>query len=219
MKLWLALALSCMSCRGKPAAPILNYHSVGSDSDEFTVGETQFLQQLDWLAAHGIRTSSLHQLSGVALTFDDGKEDALTKVLPALRKRNMRGAFFIITSMVGKPGFLTWDGVRALDKAGMEVGSHTVTHARLADLPDDKVRDELVQSKRELEKQLGHPVDLLAYPYNSVRARVRDAARDAGYKIAVSGVAHGGSDPLDLLRTTITRATTMEQFERILGSH
>ncbi|MCA1827584.1 MAG: polysaccharide deacetylase family protein [Myxococcales bacterium] len=210
------VALLLCSCRGKPAAPILSYHSVGDDGDEFTVSETAFARQLDWLVAQGIHTSPLRELKGVALTFDDGKEDALTRVVPALQKRGMTGTFFVITGMVGKPGFLSWDGVRALDKAGMEIGSHTVTHPRLADLPDDKVREELVDSKRELEKQLRHPVDLLAYPYNSVRPRVRDAARDAGYRMAVSGAAHGGSDPLDLLRITITRATTMEQFEQIL---
>jgi peptidoglycan/xylan/chitin deacetylase (PgdA/CDA1 family) len=209
------LLVLCLGCRGKPPAPILNYHSVG-EGDEFAVSEPAFEQQLDWLVAQGLRTSSLHEMKGVVLTFDDGKEDALTRVLPALQKRGQRGAFFVITGMIGKPGYLTWDGVRALAKAGMEIGSHTVTHARLADLPDEEVREELVESKRELEKQLGHQVDLLAYPYNSVRARVRDAARDAGYRIAVSGVAHGGSDPLDLLRTTITRATTMEQFKETL---
>ena len=218
---WLAVALLCVACRGKPPCPILNYHSVGSVDDEFAVSDAQFAEQLDWIAAHGLKTLPLQALArgGVALTFDDGKEDALSHVLPALQKRGMRGAFFVVTSLVGRPGYLDWDGVRALDRAGMEVGSHTVSHARLADLPDEQVRDELVQSKAELEKQLGHPVDLLAYPYNSVRARVRDAASKAGYRIAVSGVAHGGRDPLDLLRTTVTRGTTLEQFEQIVSSN
>src|SRR5205085_3184112 len=120
----------------------------------------------DWLASQGFHTVGLHELSkgrDVVLTFDDGREDALTRVLPALQKRGMKGAFFVITGLVGTPGFLTWDGVRALDKAGMEIGSHTVTHARLADLPDDRVRDELVQSRQKLEAELHKPVDLLAY--------------------------------------------------------
>ncbi len=218
---WLLLFLACAACRGKPPAPILNYHSVGEGGDEFTVGEAQFAAQLDWLAAHHVQTLPLHALAagGVALTFDDGKQDALTAVLPALQKRGMKGAFFVITGSVGKPGYLDWEGVRALDRAGMEVGSHTVSHARLADLSDDQVREELVRSKAELEKQLGHPVDLLAYPYNSVRARVREAAQAAGYRIAVSGVAHGGSDPLDLLRVTVRRDTTLEQFGQLALSH
>jgi peptidoglycan/xylan/chitin deacetylase (PgdA/CDA1 family) len=128
----------------------------------------------------------------------------------------MKGTFFIITGLVGTPGFLTWEGVKALDQAGMEIGSHTVTHPRLADLPEDKLRDELVQSRRMLEEHLHKPVDLLAYPYNSVRRNVRAAAEAAGYKIAVSGVAHGGSDTLDLLRISITGLTTFEQFKQAI---
>ncbi len=128
-----ALFLLCAACRGKPDVPILNYHSVGDKADEYTVTDAQFAQQLDWLAANGIRTIGLHELARgrfVVLTFDDGKEDALTRVLPALQKRGMKGAFFVITGLIGAPGYLTWDGVRALDKAGMERLAHR--HARAA---------------------------------------------------------------------------------------
>ena len=191
--------------------PILNYHSVGAVADDYTVPEAAFSQQLDWLAQQGFQTTTLAQLHGpqhpIVLTFDDGKEDALRLVLPALQKHHMRGTFFIITSLVGKPGYLTWDGVRALDKAGMEIGSHTVDHARLADLPDEKVRAELVDSRRELEKQLGHPVDALAYPYNSVRARIVEIAREAGYRVAVSGPVHGGTRLLNLYRISVNGFT------------
>lgn len=221
---WLAAALLVCGCRGKPPVPILNYHSVGAQADAYTVTDAQFSQQLDWLAAAGVRTIALHdalkpQPHAVVLTFDDAKEDALTHVLPALQKRGMRAAFFVPTALVGKPGYLTWDGVRALASAGMEIGSHGVSHARLADLSDDQVREELSQSKRRLERELHAPVDLLAYPYNSVRRSIRAAAGGAGYRIAVSGVAHGGSDPLDLLRTSITGFTTLEEYQRIAGSH
>lgn len=217
------MLLFCAACpRGRPPVPILNYHSVGDRADEYTVTEAQFAAQLDWLAARGFHTVALHDAlqprgRAVVLTFDDGKEDALTRVLPALRKRGMHGAFFIPTGLVGTPGFLTWDGVRALAAAGMEIGSHGVTHARLPDLSPDRLQDELVKSRLALEAQLNAPVDLLAYPYNSVRRRVIAAASQAGYRIAVSGVAHGGSDRLDLLRTTVSGLTTMEQFESIVA--
>ena len=156
--------------RGKPEIPILNYHSIGP-RDEFTVPLATFEAELDWLSANGYRTVSLHDLlesreqkrrlppRSVILTFDDGKEDALRLVLPALQKRGMRGTFFVITGAVGQPGYLTWDGVRALAAAGMEIGSHTVTHARLADLGGDRVDAELRQSRAELEKQLKRPIE------------------------------------------------------------
>ena len=219
---WILLALLCSACRGKPPVPILNYHSVGAQADDYTVTEAQFAQQLDWLRSAGIETLPLHDAlrphaRAVVLTFDDGKEDALTRVLPALRRRGMRAAFFIPTALVGQPGYLSWDGVRALSAAGMEIGSHSVDHARLADLTDANLREELVESKRVLEAQLHAPVDLLAYPYNSVRRRVRDAAEKAGYRIAVAGVAHGGSDALDLLRISVSGLTTLEQFQRAVS--
>jgi peptidoglycan/xylan/chitin deacetylase (PgdA/CDA1 family) len=88
----------------------------------------------------------------------------------------MRGTFFVVTGLVGKPGYLTWDGVRQLAAAGMEIGSHTVSHAHLAELSDEQVRRELTASKAELEAQLHAPVALLAYPYNSVRKRIVRAA-------------------------------------------
>lgn len=221
---WLALLLACAACRGKPAVPILNYHSVGAQADDYTVTEAQFARQLDWLRSAGIETLRLHDAlaphpRAVVLTFDDGKEDAITRVLPALQQRGMRAAFFIPTALVGQPGYLNWDQIRALAKAGMEIGSHSVDHARLPDLSEEQVRAQLVESKRALEEQLRAPVDLLAYPYNSVRRRVRDAAAAAGYRIAVSGVAHGGSDPLDLLRVGVSGLTTDEQFRGIASSH
>src|SRR3981189_3116702 len=177
--------LLCLACaRGRPPVPILNYHSVGPGGDEFTVASEDFEHQLDFLVSAGLRTASLDDLvqhrdvsRAVVLTFDDGTEDALTRVLPALRKRGMRATFFVITGLVGEPGSLNWGGVRALAAAGMEIGSHSVDHAHLADESDERVREELTASKRELESQLHAPAEGLDYPRHSVRRRVERARR------------------------------------------
>ncbi len=216
------LLAGCM--RAKPELPILNYHSVGAAADDYTVPVAGFEEQLDWLASHGFHTVSLHDLAewrqrretlpdkAIILTFDDGKADALGIVLPALRKRGMRATFFVITDLVGRAGYLTWDGVRALADAGMEIGSHTATHPRLPDLPDARVQSELVESRRTLQGELHRPVEALAYPYNSVRARIEKAARTAGYRVAVAGVEHGSADLLSLRRMPVNGMTRMEQF-------
>jgi peptidoglycan/xylan/chitin deacetylase (PgdA/CDA1 family) len=220
---WLPALLLCLACaRGRPPVPILNYHSVGPGGDEFTVAPGDFERQLDFLVSAGLRTVSLDDLvqrrdvsRAVVLTFDDGTEDALTRVLPALRKRGMRATFFLITGLVGKPGYLTWDGVRTLAAAGMEIGSHSVDHAHLAEESDERVREELTASKRELEAQLHAPVEVLAYPYNSVRKRIERAAAEAGYRAAVAGVVHGGKGLLNLYRVTIRRNTSLDEFRRL----
>src|SRR3981189_658854 len=190
--------LLCLACaRGRPPVPILNYHSVGPGGDEFTVASDDFEHQLDFLVSAGVLPPPLDvpgaaglrpALVGggvqpravaraVVLTFDDGTEDALTRVLPALRKRGMRATFFVITGLVGEPGSLNWGGVRALAAAGMEIGSHSVDHAHLADESDERVREELTASKRELESQLHAPAEGLDYPRHSVRRRVERARR------------------------------------------
>ncbi|HEX4382307.1 MAG TPA: polysaccharide deacetylase family protein [Myxococcales bacterium] len=216
MKLLLLLAIAS-AC--KPPVPIVNYHSVGEAHDEYSISATQLAAQLDLLAAKQRRTISLHDLAegkfangDVVLTFDDGFADALTVVLPLLLQRHMRATFFIVPAFVGHPGFLDWDGVRALQAAGMEIGSHTVDHARLGDLPDGRVAWELKESKRILEEQLHAPVEAIAYPFNSVRARILEDAREAGYRIGVSGPAHGGGDPLNLARISIKSGITLDAF-------
>jgi peptidoglycan/xylan/chitin deacetylase (PgdA/CDA1 family) len=225
MKAALGAAAALLACASRPAAPILNYHSVGAAdrSSGFDLTAAEFVAQLDWLASAGYHTLTLPEVverrnteRGVALTFDDGSRDALEVVLPALRQRGMRATFFVITALVGTPGYLSWDGVRALEKAGMSIGSHTAHHARLPELPEDRAREELVRSREALERALGHPVDLLAYPYNSLRGNTVELAASAGYRIAAAGPAHGSSDPLRLYRVPIQRGMTLEQFRAAL---
>ena len=77
------------------------------------------------------------------------------------------------------------------------------------------MREELTASKRELESQLHAPVEALAYPYNSVRKRIERAAAEAGYRVAVAGVAHGGKGLLNLYRVSIRRSTSLDEFKRL----
>ena len=218
-RLWLLLIVC--ACARKPPLPILNYHSIRADgSDPFSMSPESFAAQLDWLAKAGYRTVLLHDLlegrreKAVVLTFDDGTADAVSIVLPALRRRGMRATFFIATGLVGTPGFMNWAEIEALAAAGMEIGSHTVSHAHLADLPGDRVREELISSKAELERHLGRPVEAIAYPYNSVRWSIVRAARSAGYRIGVSGPSHGGGDLINLERISLKRGITLPEYQR-----
>jgi peptidoglycan/xylan/chitin deacetylase (PgdA/CDA1 family) len=224
----IALAIACAACAGKPELPILNYHAIASGADEFTVSEAAFAQQLDWLASAGFHTISLRDLARhreagtpppprcVILTFDDGTEDALTVVLPALQRRGLKATFFITTGFVGKSGYLSWEGVRALANAGMEIGSHGVHHSRLPEVPEESVRQELVQSKAELESHLESPIEIFAYPFNSTRRHLAKAVTGAGYRIAVAGAVHGGKSLLELARVTVKRDTKLEEFQRLI---
>jgi peptidoglycan/xylan/chitin deacetylase (PgdA/CDA1 family) len=86
---------------------------------------------------------------------------------------------------------MTWDNVREMAAAGVEIGSHTVRHPILTRLPADEMRIELVDSKRTIEAQTGRPVTALSYPVGqsyAFNADVCEAARLAGYRFASSFV-------------------------------
>jgi len=84
---------------------------------------------------------------------------------------------------------MTWDQIRALARAGMDVESHTRRHRVLQTLSDDALRDELAGSRDDLEAQLGRPIRAVAYPVGrrvAHNTRIRDALRAAGYMVGLS---------------------------------
>jgi peptidoglycan/xylan/chitin deacetylase (PgdA/CDA1 family) len=237
-----AIAMAAACSRSRPSVPILTYHSVSEAADGFTVAPQSFAGQLDALRQAGFQTITFrewlaHEDKGAALpphpiilTFDDGYEDAYSTVLPALRSRGMRACFFINTAVVAADAarrearpedgttrrYLVWPEVRALADAGMELGSHGATHARLPDLDRSGVVAELRSSKERLETGIGRPIDVFAYPYNSVRRWIEPLVREEGYRAAVAGVAHGSADRFALYRTGVYRDTTPDALLGIL---
>jgi peptidoglycan/xylan/chitin deacetylase (PgdA/CDA1 family) len=67
---------------------------------------------------------------------------------------------------------------------GVEVGSHSLTHAHLTQLSSFELERELSESRHRLEDELGRPCRFLAYPYGEEDSRVKGAARTAGYEAA-----------------------------------
>jgi len=60
---------------------------------------------------------------------------------------------------------LNWDDVRKMDRYGVTIGAHSVSHACLRDLAEPECSWEIFQSKKRLEEELGHSVSFFAYPY------------------------------------------------------
>jgi len=101
---------------------------------------------------------------------------------------------------------LTWSQVREMEAAGIEIGSHTLTHPILNQLDDEPLRRELRESRSRLAAALGRQVEMFCYPNGDYDARVlREVAR-AGYRFAVTigcGFTRQGSHPLALRRMTV----------------
>lgn len=110
---------------------------------------------------------------------------------------------------------MTWDQIRALARAGMDVESHTRRHRVLQTLAPEQLADELVGSRVELEQQLGRPVRALAYPVGRriPDPSIRKAIADAGYKIGMTNASGVNRlwpgtrlDPFDIHRLSTDRA-------------
>lgn len=98
---------------------------------------------------------------------------------------------------------------RALHRAGMQIGAHTVSHPILAGLDIDSARNEIARSKIALEQLIGEEISAFAYPNGKpgvdYRPEHADLVRQAGFTCAVStawGAARTGDDLFQLPRFT-----------------
>jgi peptidoglycan/xylan/chitin deacetylase (PgdA/CDA1 family) len=115
--------------------------------------------------------------SQLALTYDDGPNDAATMhLLDVLARHNARATFFMIGRFVRQRPEIA----RAVHAAGHLVGNHTMTHPWLAWQPDRVIREELRGCNQALEDALGAPVRYLRPPHGARRPAVFRAARELG---------------------------------------
>jgi|GEM_PF-249773 Predicted xylanase/chitin deacetylase len=157
--------------------------------------------QLDWIAQQGYTTVTMDTLmrcryggspeqpcpaKPIALTFDDGYEDAFTQAFPALQQRGMVATFYIITNFVGSPMYLNWDQIRIMRAAGMEIGAHTQNHPDLTILSIEQARDEIAGSKAIIEAQLGEPIRSFCYPAGRFSGNIVNLVKEAGFTNATT---------------------------------
>ncbi len=121
---------------------------------------------------------------------------------------------------LGRP--ISWAQVREMAAAGVEFGSHTVTHPNLTQLADPDLEWELIESKRVLEQRLGRLVSTLAYPIgtrSAFDARVVGAAKQAGFRLALSYISGANwleeIEPFELRRLGVGLDTTPAYFRAL----
>lgn len=182
-------------------APILAYHHIAlkRPQNSYFVSPKIFDKQMRWLVDNGYHVISFDKFytaasdegtlpeKPVVLTFDDGNVDNYTNALPILIKYDLTATFFIKINGVAKGGAgMTWEKLRQMSSAGMTIGSHSINHNNMAQMGDEELRSELVESKRILEKNLGIKVKYFAYPGGAYSKKTIAAVRDAGYLAAVT---------------------------------
>jgi len=131
----------------------------------------------------------------VIITFDDGYVDTYELAFPLLQEFGMKAVVFVLGDRQIRSN--TWDKLPAvhgehlmtdeqvieLHSEGFEIGSHTMTHAKLPLLSHDEAWDEISRSRMRLEILLNAPVQTFAFPYGYLNDQLKQMLRDAGYTI------------------------------------
>ncbi|MFM2066588.1 MAG: hypothetical protein RLZZ584_1497 [Pseudomonadota bacterium] len=214
------------------------YHQIdvppprGTPMRGMVVAPSSFAWQMRMLALLGCRGVSMGELqpylqgekSGkvVGITFDDGYRNTLHHAVPVLQRHGYTATSYVVSRAIG--GTNAWDDaigvpsaplmdladLRAWLGAGMEVGSHTRDHVDLLQQDEATARQQIAQSRHDLEQALGVPVRHFCYPYGRHRAEHADWVREAGYASATT-VGRGRATPADdrfrLPRVLVARAT------------
>jgi peptidoglycan/xylan/chitin deacetylase (PgdA/CDA1 family) len=135
----------------------------------------------------------------VLLSFDDGSATHASVALPTLQALGFPAVFFPMTVVLDKPNWLSRDDLRRMEQAGMTIGAHTWDHQRLDRVSGGQWQQEIDQPAATLAGILGHPVDLMAYPYGIWSAETLTHVASAGYRAAFQL-----ADPVDPSQPMLT---------------
>jgi peptidoglycan/xylan/chitin deacetylase (PgdA/CDA1 family) len=153
----------------------------------------------------------------VAFTFDDGYCSDYQIAFRLLSEFSVSATFFVNTSSLGTDGFLTWQMVTEMSRAGMRFGSHAHNHVALTTLNPRRLREELRISREMLEQRLSTRAEVLAVPYGFCNQHVFEAAWESGYRVVCTSKpwpAQRGQRVLS--RAAVTVHTSLDEFRKLL---
>lgn len=118
---------------------------------------------------------------------------------------------------------LSWDEVRVVADAGLEIGAHGCTHTVLTALTPHDAHDEIARSKTAIERELGRPCTFFAYPNGTARDFGEEHQRmlaASGYRLAVTqipGVNGTAASPMALRRVNVGQSASLAWFEATIS--
>lgn len=215
--------------------PILMYHYIRIAPPEDTLGlalsvtPINFTDQMNWLKENNYASIKVSDLADpdkkeiskiiaenkkpIAITFDDGYDDAYTAAFPVLKQDGFTGTFYIIRNFVGRPNYMTQAQIDEMNNAGMEIGSHTLDHLDLAQNSD------IVQHKQIFDSKLF--ATTFCYPSGKYNDSAVNFVKEAGYLTAVTtkpGVSNQDSNLFELPRVRIENYSS-EKFKETLQKY
>lgn len=214
--------------------PILLYHHISDQGkSRYILPIADFRAQMKTLADAGYQTISISRLAEVirqggnlplkpvVITFDDGYLDTYQNAFPILKSYGFQGVAYIITSTQGTKlsyGYMQSAELKALIAAGWEIGSHSISHTELS-TSKLGIRNEIEQSRKNLEALLGVPIRTFSYPFGLANPWTEEQVAKYGYESAVGLDILVNQTPKRLYylsRREVYRDMTINDFQALL---
>jgi len=193
--------------------PILYYHFVKNPSTSTRIkglytNSNHFEWQIKRLIKRGFKFITFEDIvknnydldnRNVVLTFDDGCESLYYNAFPILKKYGIKAVIYVVAKSIGARN-VVWplnenlDPLNILNKEqilemtnyGIEIGSHLCNHVHLPNLSVTEIKNELFESKKILQNELGKEIYSVAYPFGSYNREVLKIAAQASYQYGVT---------------------------------
>ncbi len=168
---------------------IITYHKIEKFKEGLlglAVSPENFDRQMKYLYSRGYRTISLNELIEIlkvngkipkkvfVITFDDGYENNYSAAYPILKKYNFKATIFLNAGAIGKnymypsskrpEKHLSANQIVEMSSF-LDFGSHSMSHVKLSQLPDNEILRELTESKKVIEEIIKKPIDTFCYPF------------------------------------------------------
>lgn len=180
--------------------PILMYHSLDEQSDNsLKIPPNEFKQHMEWLKTNGYYTLTPEEAYLVLtenkkpaekivwVTFDDGYYNNYQFGFPILKELEMNATINYIQSKLNSTNYFNeHDMLEMIQSGWISIESHTINHYDLDSVSYDEQLTELSEAKKWFDNTLKQDTSLICYPAGRYNEDTLSAAKDAGYKMAVT---------------------------------
>jgi len=251
---WIQLRDLVLCMLGRSRVVIVYYHRVGwadvlskpagafRDDMQYLAGRYECLTLKDMVER--IHSRKPIRRSIAVVTFDDGYRDNFSNAFPELLRAGVPATFFVSTGFIGTQRTfphdvralsrgtaaradwdkMSWDDLRKMQGAGMEIGSHTVDHTNMGKSDEATMLAQATESLATLQRELGKQDRSFCYPWGGPEDtgdRSANIVRQAGYYAAVTtepGTVSGNDNLMKLRRIDVgnghfTRLATRAAIE------
>lgn len=220
--------------------PILMYHYISEppqDADiyrvDLSVSPDSFRQQMAYLKDNGYTPVDFYDLTTaivahselppkpVIITFDDGYLDNYEEAYPILQEFGFKGNFFVVTEFIdaGREGYMTWEMIEEMSRAGQRIESHSRTHPDLTTKSRDGLIWEILGSQETLAAHIGYKPRYFCYPGGTYDEETIQVLRELDFWGAVTtqnGTWHGFDDRFEWRRARMRYTTSIEEFAKLV---